>query len=196
MEYTIIYQETPNWQTVPKLTIENIPWYEPTEIKAWAQVCHNENTLFLRMEAEEKNIRAEETELLSQVCNDSCLEFFFAPMKEDPRYLNFEWNPIGTLYLGFGAGRPTRVRQIPKDPQELFCPVPFQTEQGWGIEFQIPLEFVQRYFPEAGFTGEAAANFYKCGDKTVAPHYKAWNPIAENHLDFHRRWDFGKLIFG
>lgn len=196
VSYMIIRQEAPDWAAVPAVTLSHQPWLAPCAVAARAQACHDGERLFVRLEAEETPIRATLTEPLAQVCNDSCLEFFFAPDPADARYFNFEWNPLGTLYLGFGAGRPTRVRQIVRDAQALFAPKPFETERGWGIEFSIPASFVQLYVPGFAMAGEAAGNFYKCGDETQTPHYLAWSPLGSSAPDYHRREDFGTLIFG
>ena len=54
---------------------------------------------------------------------------------------------------------------------------------------------MKMYFPEAQFIGEAAGNFYKCGDLTEIEHYLAWSPMTSEKPDFHRRQDFGTLVF-
>lgn len=195
VSYTIPFQETPDWSAVPVLDLHSCGWTPESGITAKAQLCHNADTLFVRMEAVESPIRATLTGKLDAVCTDSCMEFFFAPLPGDKRYFNFEWNLLGALNLGFGAERPTRVRQIVKKPEELFAPAPFRTEAGWGICFQIPLRFLQLYFPGFTFTGEAAGNCYKCGDETPLPHFLSWSPMHSETPDFHRRDDFGQLIF-
>jgi hypothetical protein len=147
------------------------------------------------MEAEEHPIRATLTGLLDQVCNDSCLEFFFAPSTEDPRYFNFEWNPLGTLNLGFGGLRANRVRQIVKQPDQLFQAKTWVQGDRWGVRFRIPAEFIRRYFPDFQLCGQSACNFYKCGDQTERPHYLAWSPLTCETPDFHRRQDFGIIRY-
>lgn len=194
MEYEVLRMDAPRWEAVPAVPLHHAPWLTPNAVRAWAQLCHNEDTLFLRMEAEEPEIRATLTGPLEQVCNDSCLEFFLAPLADDSRYLNFECNPLGTLYLGFGAERATRVRQIVQDTS-MFHICPYTTDGGWGLTMEIPLSFLRLYFPTAALTGIAAANFYKCGDETPSPHYLAWAPLSCDHPDFHRRQDFGILRF-
>ena len=184
----------PDWEQVPAVTLRHTGWLSAAPVSAWAQACHDGQTLYLRMEAEEPEIRAELTGPLEQVCNDSCLEFFFAPLAEDRRYFNFECNPLGTLYLGFGAERATRVRQIVQQPSQLQI-APFRTARGWGVTMALPLAFFRLYLPSCAFSGEAAGNFYKCGDETAQPHYLAWSPLSCDTPDFHRRADFGRLIF-
>ena len=194
MHYKVHKVEIPNWETIPEATLRHAPWRTPNSVEARAQLCHNGQVLFLRMEAKETDILARLTGPLDQVCNDSCLEFFFAPMQADARYLNFEVNPLGNVYLGFGAERATRVRQIVKDPAP-FRTETFRPENGWGFVMEIPLSFIRLYFPEAGLNGTAACNFYKCGDETVSPHYLAWSPLTSEKPDYHRRWDFGTIEF-
>lgn len=193
--YTVKKVSAPDWNAIESVELVHQPWLVPCAISAKAQLCHDGENLYVRLEAEEENIRAEQDGPLDQVCNDSCLEFFFAPKANDKRYLNFEANLLGNLYVGFGAERPTRVRQIVKNPKALFAQKPFRTENGWGIEYKVPLSYIQLYMPDAVFAGEAACNFYKCGDLTEKPHYLAWAPLTSEKPDYHRRWDFGTLVF-
>lgn len=193
-EYLIKHVAVPDWNAVPAVSLEHTGWLTPCPVSAHAQLCHDGAHLFVRLEAEETDIRATVTNTIDQVCTDSCLEFFFAPVKDDKRYFNFECNPLGTLYLGFGAERHTRVRQIVKDTG-IFNICPFTTENGWGVTMDIPLDFIRMYFPECRFSGEAACNFYKCGDETKVPHYLAWSPLTCENPDYHRRQDFGRMIF-
>ena len=194
MQYDVLAVEQPLWEAVPALTLKHAPWLEANSVSATAQLCHSADTLFLRMEAREAPVVATLTGLLDPVCCDSCLEFFLAPLPGDQRYLNFEVNPLGTLCLGFGAQRPTRVRQVVKNPG-MFRIEPFFTPDGWGFTMEIPLHFLRLYFPEATLSGSAACNFYKCGDKTPSPHFLAWSPLSSDTPDFHRRQDSGTLNF-
>ena len=194
-EYLVKRVAKLEWAGIPWVELTHTGWLEPCAISARARLCHDGEKLYVCLEAREAPIRATLTGKLEQVCDDSCLEFFFAPKVGDKRYFNFEWNPLGTLYLGFGAERPTRVRQLVKKPEELFQPEPFRTEQGWGIQFQIPAAFLALYFPEYDLKGEAAGNFYKCGDRTETVHYLAWSPLSSSTPDYHRRQDFGILRF-
>lgn len=194
-EYTVVRMNTPDWEKVCAVELRHMGWLPPCPVAARAQACHDGESLWVRMEAEEFPVRATLTGVLDQVCDDSCLEFFFAPDPGDRRYFNFEFNPLGALNLGFGAERATRVRQIVKRPAELFRPEPFHTDKGWGIVFRIPADFIRLYLPGFALTGEGAGNFYKCGDKTETPHYLAWAPLTSAAPDYHRRQDFGCLRF-
>ncbi|MBQ7887213.1 MAG: carbohydrate-binding family 9-like protein [Clostridia bacterium] len=193
--YTVKKVSATCWEKIEKVTLSHQPWLEPCAVEAMAQLCHDGENLYVRMEAKEENIRATLTGPLDQVCNDSCMEFFFAPKTDDARYFNFEWNKLCNAYVGFGAERKTRVRQLLKNPQDMFKPVSMDTADGWAIEYRIPLSFIRMYMPDFAFAGQAACNFYKCGDETVVPHYLAWAPLSSEKPDYHRRWDFGSLVF-
>ncbi len=193
--YVVKRVEKPDWTEIEAVELVHQPWLEPCDVAAKAQACHDGENLYIRMEAEEKDILATLTGPLDQVCNDSCLEFFFAPKADDIRYFNFELNKLCNAYVGFGGERKTRVRQILKNPQETLAAVSFDTEKGWGIEYRVPASFIQMYMPEFRLEGEAACNFYKCGDKTKIRHYLAWAPLSSEKPDYHRRQDFGRMIF-
>ena len=193
--YRVARVSAPDWKNIEAAELAHQPWLAPCDIEAKAQLCHDGENLYVRMEAKEEKIRAELTGALDQVCNDSCMEFFFAPKMDDARYFNFEWNKLCNAYVGFGAERKTRVRQILKKPNDVFMPKSFNTPDGWAIEYRIPLSFIRMYVPEFAFEGEAASNFYKCGDMTEIPHYLAWAPLSSEKPDYHRRWDFGTLAF-
>lgn len=192
-EYLVRRVDCPDWGQIPPVTLLHTGWLPPCGVSAWAQACHDGERLFLRLWAEESDIRATLTGPLEQVCDDSCLEFFFAPLPGDPRYFNFECNPLGTLYLGFGTGRSDRVRQLVQDP-EIFRIKPFSTEAGWGVTLTIPGEFIRLYMPEFRFSGQAHGNFYKCADQAEVPHYLAWSKPESSTPDYHRPADFGRLL--
>ena len=193
-QYLVHRVVTPDWSTIPAAQLSDTGWLAPCSVAAWAKLCHDGSNLYVRMEAREENIRATLTGPMDQVCEDSCLEFFFALSQDDTRYFNFEFNPLGNSYIAFGRKRETRLRLHPAD-MEQFHVVPFYTETGWGLIFQIPLAFLQMLVPAFTFTGTAACNFYKCGEQTLTPHYYSWSPMTTENPDFHRRQDFGTLTF-
>ena len=195
-------QGTPDWSTIPVMPIDNQPWGEPVDISAQAQICWDEENLYIRQEAWEKHIRREENGPLCRVCNDSCLEFFFRPT-ERMDFFNFEINPNRAIYLGYGNGQDTLLRinfQSKRDTimQEKLDIQTEITETGWVLTYKIPFAFVRRFFPEfqpkVGL--QAYGNAYKCGDETEQIHYIAWNPIDWPEPAFHRPEQFGRLIFG
>lgn len=90
-----------DWDSIPYIPIDKVLWCEDTGIRAMGQLCYDEENLYVHLRAVEKNIRAEYTEPLSPVYEDSCLEFFFM-LEDTPDYFNFEINPNGCLCAQFG----------------------------------------------------------------------------------------------
>ncbi len=185
----------PCWDTISILPIDHLQWTENTDIRAQAQLCWDDERLYIRMTTVESDIRAELTDLLSQVCNDSCMEFFLRPT-DSLHYFNFEFNPNCALCLCYGTGRKNSIRLVDKNYKTRFSPCVSRTASGWELIFQIPFSFIQLFSPT--FRPQAGTafygNFYKCGDLTPNPHYLAWNPIDSEVPDFHRPQDFGRLI--
>lgn len=185
-----------NWETVPVMPIDNLLWTDSIDVTAQAQICYDDDYLYLRMVAVEPNIRMEETDVLAAVCMDSCLEFFLRPT-ERMDYFNIEFNPNKIVYLGFGAGLHNKIRLLP-DTNALFSPNVTFTDDGWELCYRVPFSFIEQFFPEFEVKPgvKMYANTYKCGDMTVKPHYLAWNPVNSMTPAFHRPQDFGTVIFG
>ncbi|MBO5339736.1 MAG: carbohydrate-binding family 9-like protein [Oscillospiraceae bacterium] len=192
----------PDWEAIPALEmdvsyrkkLEDIP------IRAWTQVAYNEDALLIRQRALEPVLRTELTGLTDEVCEDSCLELFFCPVEGDLRYFNIEYTPICNRFLGFGSGIPDLVRLLPDENNDRFDPVVTTFEGGWELTYQIPYEFIRRFFPNfAPETGKTMrVNCSKCGNKTVTPHWLTWNPLpySDTHFTFHNPSEYGQMIFG
>ena len=159
------------------------------------KLCYDDSALDVFQRAWESDIRAECSAPLSPVHEDSCMEFFFS-LTDDGRYVNFEINPNACMELGFGPNRRERVRLCHKSEQETFRPVCTRTPDGWTAEYRIPLSFLRILYPEFSLRSGVSfrANCYKCGDKTVHPHFLAWNAVETAAPDFHRPEFFGKMI--
>lgn len=195
--YTITKKpETLKWTTIPVAPIDIHLQEETVDIAATAQLCYDEEAIYVRLTAKEANIRAEYTGTLDAPCEDSCLEFFFCPNYDDDRYFNIEYNPNCCIYLGMGTGVHNLIRIVP-GAAIPFSPEAVRTEDGWEITYQVPFEFIRRFFPDfAPVSGtKMRGNFYKCGDKTIQKHYLCWNMITSTPVSFHRPCDYGVLEF-
>ena len=148
----------------------------------------------MRLQATEEHILRRFTGDMDEVCKDSCLEFFFCP-KADDRYFNFEANPNGSMYVGYGLPGADRCRLYKSNWKELLQVEPFETADGWGIQLRIPVSFIRIFVSDfALYSGlSLKANFFKCGDETVEPHYMAWNPVDLPAPNFHRPDFFGTI---
>ena len=189
---------TPDWSAVPALQISELHHTpEGVPVRAWAQVCCDDEKLYVRMEAEEKDVRATYSGLLDEVCEDSCLEFFLSPAENDNRYFNIEMNPNGAMYFGFGTCCENLIRLICQE-----CPVIVpeitKTEKGWFVNYTIPYWFLRLFFPAfEGKKGDTIrGNFFTCGEQTDPKHFLCWCPVVPRPHAFHNPDCFGKLIFG
>lgn len=183
-----------DWMTIPSIQIDNILWSEDTGILAMGQLCYNDGFLYVHQIAVEKDIRAENTEPLSPVYEDSCLEFFF--MHEGDRdYFNFEINPNGCLIVEYGPSGADRRSIVMPDPVSFFDIQTGRTSDGWEVFYKIPLDFIRSYTAGFRFEGNLSANMYKCGNKTVYKHFLSWAPIDLARPNFHCPEYFGTMIF-
>ena len=178
---------------------DKFPYKPDVSFTAW----HCGDALTLEYKVKEQSVRALEAVPGNFVYKDSCVEFFFQPRSEDPHYYNFEWNPVGTLYLAYRTGRddaelaPADVLQMVKAEPSLgtepFAERPSEGE--WSLLVKIPAPALWRSGLESFGCLRARANFYKCGDGLAVPHYVSWAPIDTPRPDFHRPEFFAPLEF-
>jgi len=188
------------------------PWetdYPPGDTPrptATARLTYDSSCLYVHLRsvrpADELTMRREH--FGEQVCCDSCLEFFFAPVPGDNKYFNFEANPSATLYVGFSAagtraGSRLLTELTEERVQELFRPGAIIRPAYREVSYRIPYTFIREYCPE--FTDPVPgdllrANFYSCCDDAPQPHYTVWHNVTSSQPDYHRPEDFGELEFG
>lgn len=195
-EYTIIRKpEELNWSNIPSLNIDQLLRTDPLPISAQAQICYDDEALYVRLSAVEQNIRAEHFGPLGEICEDSCLEFFFCPIAGDLRYFNLECNLNGAMYLGMGSNVHNLVRFVPEEP--AIVPKPQLTTDGWEVTYSIPYTFIRQFFPAfspaPGYS--MRANCYKCGELTVQRHCLCWNLVPIRPCAFHNPEAFGIMHF-
>lgn len=185
----------PDRDAIEPLRADCVLWESDCGVRMEQKLCYDDTALYVFQRAWESDIRAECSAPLSPVHEDSCMEFFFS-LTDDGRYVNFEINPNACMELGFGPNRRERVRLCHKSEQETFRPVCTRTPDGWTAEYRIPLSFLRILYPEFSLRSGVSfrANCYKCGDKTVHPHFLAWNAVETAAPDFHRPEFFGKMI--
>ncbi|MBE6684438.1 MAG: hypothetical protein E7592_02160 [Ruminococcaceae bacterium] len=187
-----------NWNDTPILNID-VPYLEtPSDITASAQISWNENSLLIHLSTRETQIRAEERGELAAPCKDSCLEFFICPMQDDNRYLNIEFNSLGTIFLGIGSSVDSLTRLIiPEGHESTLEPRINKHDDGWEIFYRLPFDFIRRFFPdfEAKEGKIVRANCYKCADLSDPPHYLSWSEVDRERFTFHQPEKFGTMTF-
>ena len=186
----------PDWSAIEKLDIADAEWTDSFGIGAHAQLCHDDQAVYVRMWAEEQDVRATYAadDPLAKCYEDSCLEFFLSPVAGDARYVNFEFNPNCALCNEIGVQKQGRIRLLPE--AETLAAASTRTEGGWEVTFQIPFDYIRTLYP--AFNPEPGAqmhgNFYKCGNLTAHKHYLAWNHVDSETPNFHTPESFGILV--
>lgn len=181
-----------NWAEIPQVNIDKVLWTNDAGIQAKGQVCYDYEALYVHMIATEEDIRAEYSEPLSPVCNDSCLEFFFK-IEGEENYFNFEVNPNGCMCIQFG--KKERFDIVREDGQQYFGVDAKRTPAGWEVFYRIPLEFIRFFHKDFCFDRNLKGNMYKCGNLTAKKHFVAWCPIDSDTPNFHLPEFFGRMIF-
>ncbi len=186
-----------DWSMEESLEIGNRYLDTPDELRAFAQVCYNDEGIQVHLWSENDDVRAVETDILGIPCKDSCLEFFFAPEENDVRYFNIEFNANCCLYLGLGRCMADHTRLIHNEGAALFSPKASLTKTGWEIFYTVPYKFIRRFFPNFEITKgkKIRANCFKCADLTTPANYLSWSPITSAPLSFHKPECFGIMEF-
>ncbi|MDR1517736.1 MAG: hypothetical protein LBS52_06555 [Dysgonamonadaceae bacterium] len=180
--------------------IDEVNWQleYPKKMPVSVTLAHDGEKLYLFYEVKREKIRAVNTRDFGSVWEDSCVEFFMQ-REGEMAYRNFEANPLGALLAAVRENRdsavqlkadmPTIVRQASighyyGDGKEL---------SDWTLYLEIPKRALGFAADESLLGQHIRANFYKCGDNTVEPHFLSWNPIEAPQPNFHLPQFFGKL---
>ena len=186
----------PDWDSVSQLDINDAEWTDSFGMRAYAQLCHDGQAIYVHMRAEEQDIRATYTpdDPLAKCYEDCCLEFFLEPMTSDSRYLNFEFNPNCAVCNEIGTQKTGRIRLLPAS--DVLNASPSRIEGGWEITYRVPFSYIQTLYPtfnpERGL--QMRGNFYKCGNLTENKHYLVWNHVDSETPNLHAPASFGVLI--
>ncbi|WP_069998336.1 carbohydrate-binding family 9-like protein [Cellulosilyticum sp. I15G10I2] len=193
----IIYDfqsEPVNWAQVPKLKIEEYPWYTGGEKQPTTVQCAiSQGVIHIKTHSIDHNIRAEAKVTNEAVCEDSCFEWFVTPVnKKGESYFNIEVSCNGTIYMAYRDN--TKDKKFA--PKELIDQIKIHSELHetyWTLDLAIPLSVLET-MQEAPIDKEVwYANFYRCGGKQDQQ-YACWNAITAPRPNFHLPNQFGKFI--
>ena len=160
-----------------------------------AQVAYDETGFWVKFVVKEANPQIDRTQHQTNVCQDSCVEFFvnFDPEHSD-KYLNIEVNAIGTVN---SALRTDIHHYVPLSNEEIasFQIKPFIHEKEWGVVYHISEAFIQTKYPK--FKMEKCkyikANMYQCGNEHMPKHRLSLFPVLSEKPSFHLPEFFGVL---
>jgi hypothetical protein len=202
--------DSPEWDHIGSVSIDNFldgsSDHRPVTI---VKALHDDASVHILFKVKDRYVRATRTGYLSEVWNDSCVEWFVQPV-EGKGYFNFEINCGGALYATY-VEDPVRIKGVLKKstclPAETGAkikihhslPVVVDPEISGPVEWTIGLAIPLSVFePHVGPIGRLSgqrwrANFNKCADGSSHPSWATWNQVTERN--FHRPWEFGELRF-
>ena len=183
--------DSPEWAWAETARLKDCGWAGERAPSAYAKLLDGPEGISVLMHTDEAPLRRVNTEENSEVCEDSCMEFFFKPDPHDINFLNFEMNPNGVLLLSIGKDRHGRIDL--EEDHALFDIESDAKDGDWTIKLYIPKKILLKYFKK--LAPVCRANFYKCGDKTENPHFLAWSPVDVVEPDFHVPDFFGFIRF-
>ena len=168
-------------------------WAEgcPSPYTTTFRILHGDGGLSVRIETNEWPLRAVHTACNEEICEDSCVEFFFTPNEGEKTYMNIEINPLGVSHIGLGDGRHGR-RLLDIAGEGVLIETHITFREGWAASVFLPYAFLNKHFASVG--DRWRMNCYKCGDLTPIEHYQTWNPVGVPAPDYHRPEFFGSLV--
>jgi len=179
------------WKSAEIANINICNWDEyKRNIKTTAKLLYSDLGVHVQMQTDERPLLARFTEQNGPVCKDSCMEFFISPNENDIRYINFEFNPFGTIHYSIIASADEWT--YPDKKKDYFEVQSYVDEEKWIIQFFIPFEFTDGIF---GYhTKKMRGNIYKCGADTAKKHYISYYPIYTEEPNFHSPQFFGDFV--
>ena len=202
------------WENADTLDVASFhPQSSAHHPRVSCKVLYDEARLYWSFFVRDRYVLAEKLEYQSQVCEDSCVEFFIHPAGASG-YFGFETNCIGTMLLKYienpirtptGFVKATKVSATDLVAVGLWHSIqerPYLPENpdplDWRVDVSVPFSLFGKYSP--AFVPPASGtvwkgNFFKCADKSSHPHWASWSPIGEA-LNFHVPRYFGELRFG
>ncbi|HEY6915898.1 MAG TPA: carbohydrate-binding family 9-like protein [Paludibacter sp.] len=184
-------------------TVEILNWAKefPYRPITYFYIARSNDGIFIKYNVHGSMIRAIYSNDQDPVNEDSCVEFF-CKVPGNEKYMNFEFNCIGTCKASKRIARNKDVTPYSKEELSMIKRHStlgrraFNEMEGmfeWEVTVKIPLRIMgidPNNMPE-----KILGNFYKCADGTDSKHYVTWSPVLTEKPDFHRPEFFGELYF-
>lgn len=173
--------------------VDRYAWPGDYGPEARAYAAWDDSALHVLLCAREETVSAKVRDFNGDVWTDSCLEFFFQPFADDPRYVNIEMNAAGAALIGIGPDRDHRV-QLETCPPGMDIRASRHAGGWWAVACRVPFALVEALFGRRMASGAVFRGNFYCCDETIHPHFGSWNPVDALQPDFHRPECFGKLV--
>ena len=188
--YKITEMNDKAWDIAEVAKIEKLNWADFSwKPNTTAKLLYSDFGLHIQMQTDEKPLLARHTERNSEVCTDSCMECFIKPNANDDRYMNFEFNAFGTMYLAIRYDRDNRMK--PDVSKDIFEVKTLVEDGKWTLQWTIPFTYIEEIY--GGHTDVMYGNLYKCGEETEIEHYVTYYPVKTENPDFHCPGCFGEF---
>lgn len=185
-----------------RLHINQVNWKEfPYQPITVVDVARTNKNLYLHFFVRGNSLKASYAEDGSPVHKDSCVEFFVKPPHGPYKYVNFEFNCIGTCDASYRQSREEKEGLTAEEYASIrrHSSLEHKTfEEKTGVhnwELTVAIPFVLMGINPKKLPETLHANFYKCADETEYPHYLSWAPINLPEPNFHCPEYFGELYF-
>lgn len=165
-------------------------------------IARSSDSFFIKYSVKGTMLKAIYSKDQQPVNEDSCVEFF-CKIRGNEKYMNFEFNCIGTCKASKRKARNVDVTPFSKEELGMIKRYPslgrraFNEMEGmfeWELTVKIPMR-IMGINPE-NLPEKIMGNFYKCADGTDSMHYVTWSYVNTEIPDFHRPELFGELILG
>ncbi|MFH1153586.1 MAG: carbohydrate-binding family 9-like protein [Pseudomonadota bacterium] len=195
------------WQTVEPGVLSHFMGHRPDHFPETAfKAVFDATRLHLLFMVRDRFVVARRTRYQDQVCDDSCVEFFFYPGDSTGSgYFNLEINCCGAFLFRFQKARDTDVVAVSSMDASLVRIVTslgpgridpeIQVPLTWSVLVSLPFSVIGRYVPLVEDPVVWRANMYKCADRSSHPHWLTWSPVPGPGPDFHRSGSFGRFVF-
>ena len=195
------------WKNIPALDIAlymgDKPEHRP---QTEAKLLYDDQAIYVIFRVKDHYVRTVAKETHGEVCNDSCVEFFFTPDETvDAGYFNLEMNCGGTFLLHRNTkaqhGRELDLADCQQIQVAHTLPKIIDPEitkpTTWCVEYRLPIDIIEKYAqvvkPAPGVIWRA--NLYKCADHTSHQHWLTWHKVDHPTPDFHLPEYFDQIIF-
>jgi hypothetical protein len=197
------------WDAIPRLPID--VFHDSSSVfrpVVHAQIGHTGHRIHLRFVIHDQWLLSNNTENNGPVWKDSCVEFFFEPVKNQG-YFNLEVNAGGAVLCSYikrydGSNGGVIEREYFSEEEiaemEIATTVPIRIEReitkpiDWAMSAHLPVSlFARRLGCSLPIPGQWRGNFYKCAEICSRPHWASWAPINDE-LSFHAPERFGVLV--
>ncbi|HBG28011.1 MAG TPA: diguanylate cyclase [Phycisphaerales bacterium] len=194
------------WKKVEVMEIKNYMGARPAHFpKTQFKLLYDNDNLYVFFRVEDQYVKCVAERIHSNVCCDSCVEFFFSPYNSlMENYFNLEINCGGTPLLHYGSKtnrQPLsdldckKIKIYHSLPKLIKVEIIEPTE--WFLQYRIPFEVIEKYsmidHPADGVIWRA--NFFKCASKTSHPHWLTWSKVNSPKPQFHLPEYFGEIRF-